>query len=284
MNTGNDSTSTVVSVKNKKQWDTVVFTNEIAFLLHLPHWINPTHQKLIYLVSRCLIHAIAIPLLIWDSINEPFSWKALESIFNGPHATAGWSLMAVSFIIYIISYLHHTLFTPPEHRKFNPNLFALAHISIINFILDRPVSHPRHPRHPLPHPQIPPTNPNILHQGHNISTVNITRPIIKISQFIVGIVVAFIIITIVPLQNAWGCYDPAFISSIKDYNLGTCPTDHTAHHEICTNYPIIKCDTDFTPSIFNDTIHYTSQILAVVVIIYLLETYDEITYFKLFSQ
>lgn len=125
-----------------------------------------------------------------------------------------------------------------------PWMYALAHISVTNFIGDIP--------------------------GIGIPCVRISHAVVVVGSLLVGVYLVFAYSTIVPLADAWSCYDPAFVTNLSSYDKGLC-TDPS----ICTQ-PHIDCGRNTARS---DAMRIAEQLLAALVIIHLGGVPEKIRYY-----
>jgi len=116
--------------------------------------------------------------------------------------------------------------------------------------------------------------------GRGITTQHRTHVLLAVVNLVgVGIllVTAF---TATPLRDAWGCYAPEYIASIKDYNRGMCPDDHSSAANICTERPYTNCEAEFRDDIFAREIHYGLQICSFSIPIYFLTLSTKLAFYK----
>lgn len=164
--------------------------------------------------------------------------------------------MAVSAGLYLFTYLHHRLhYGLRKHIPVDPLLYAVAHVSILNYILDLP--------------------------GRRIPTAKLTHVLIVATNIVAAIVLIFTLHTITPIQRAWGCYDPQFVDDLSDYDRGMCPADEDSNANICTERPFVNCEVDFGDNTFHKEIHYATQASMVALVLYALSIGDKLTFYKL---
>lgn len=244
-------------------WALAVFTSEIGFFLHFPIFIQySTDQRpagilgLTLFFSRVFIHAIALPLLVWDARHDLWSWKTLNSVFWGTYSRVGWYMLAASAGLYLIAYaLHVTQRSRLKVHVVQPVLYGTAHVSVLNFLLDLP--------------------------GRYVPTVKRSHTILVIVNLIAGLTLFLTHASAKPLQEAWGCYQPALISSLRDYNRGMCPGDPTSTANICTERPYTNCEENFTVDVFAKEIHYATQAVVFGLIVYGISVGSKISFYKL---
>ena len=242
-------------------WTTAVYTSEVGFLLHLPVFIqynddaytpSPNFTLGIF-TTRMLIHAVALPLLLWDARDGLWSWQAADSILYGTHSVLGWYLMAGSAFLYVVSYVHHLVHVAiRKSHPIAPNLYAASHISILNFLFDLP--------------------------GRGVSTCRVTHALVIIINLLAGAVLVATWFTATPLRAAWGCYDPAFIHSLKDYNRGLCTKD--ANAAICAERPYTNCEQNFERDMFNVILHGAIVAIAVSLVLYTMSLSAKFTFYR----
>lgn len=205
---------------------------------------------------RIGLHAIALPLLVWDARDNLWSWETFNSILYGTHSKVAWTLIAVSAGLYAFTYLHHRLhYALRKHIPVDPTLYAIAHVSIVNFILDLP--------------------------GRGIPSARFTHVLIVAINIVAAITLLFTLHTVTPIQKAWGCYDPQFVSGLADYDRGMCPVDRDSNANICTERPYVNCEMDFGDNTFHKEIHYATQAGMVALVLYALSIGDKLTFYKL---
>ena len=73
--------------------------------------------------------------------------------------------------------------------------------------------------------------------GRRIPTARFTHVLIVGINIVAATILAFTLLTVTPIREAWGCHDPAFISDVRDYNRGICPKDRDSNANICTDAP-----------------------------------------------
>lgn len=121
----------------------------------------------------------------------------------------------------------------------NGRLFLLAHAGILNFFFQLP--------------------------GRGVPAVRLTRTLQLFVTLTVGIVFAFTLTTITPLEDAWGCYVPAHVVSLADYNHGTCEVPNAP---ACRVVPVVNCGVAHG-AIFNAELHYATQAMIVSFVVYI---------------
>ena len=83
----------VPKIDGSKDWATALFTSEIGFFLHLPIWLTystDAHTPFAPLrnaifIARIGLHALALPLLVWDARHNLWSWETFNSVFYGTY-------------------------------------------------------------------------------------------------------------------------------------------------------------------------------------------------------
>ena len=239
-------------------WATAVFTSEIGFLLHFPIFLQykkkPGLVALTIFFSRVFIHSIALPLLVWDARHDLWSWKTLNSVFWGSYSSIGWTLMAISAGLYGLAYALHVFLRQKPH-PLQPVLYGTAHVSLLNFLLDLP--------------------------GRHVPTVKRSHALLVIVNFIAGLTLFITYATATPLQEAWGCYQPSLINSLRDYDRGLCPGDPTSTANICTERPYTNCEENFKVDVFAKEMHYAMQGVVFGLIVYGISVGSKISFYKL---
>lgn len=168
-------------------------------MLHLPYWIDLSATK----APRWLLKYIMVARVLLNGV-------ATSVLLLGGHAVVGWLMLAVSTVLYIVAYVLVRAYTRDDAvtPRIQSLLYALSHVSAFNFLFDTP--------------------------GRGIPAVKFEHTIVAVGSPFILAALAFTTVTITPLSEAWGCYDPAFIESLSDYKYGTCDQD------ICAN-PRIDC-------------------------------------------
>ena len=239
-------------------WTTAVFTSEIGFLLHFPIFLhydkNPGIISLTLFFARIFIHTIALPLLVWDARHDLWSWKTLNSVLWGSYSGVGWSLMAVSAVLYAFAYGLH-VFLKPKLQPVQPVLYGTAHVSVLNFLFDLP--------------------------GRGVPTVKRSHTLLVVVNVIAGLTLLVTHAIATPLQEAWGCYQPSLITSLRDYNRGVCPGDPTSTANICTERPYTNCEENFEVDVFAKEMHYALQGIVFGLIVYGVGVGSKLSFYKL---
>ena len=205
---------------------------ELGILLHLPHFIDhePAHRKLknVVFVVRMVCNAAAATILL----------------LVDDQSMVGWAMVLVSLAIHFLSFLISRFFVtaPPIH----PRLYRLAHVGLLNFVLDTP--------------------------GRGIPTVRRSHSLIVVLSLVAVAALTFTWFLISPIQKAWHCYDPAYIASLEDYRFGVCDGG-----SICRRKEI-NCNDN--SSIFANEVHYTVQGMAILFTIHLAAVGPKIDYYE----
>lgn len=174
-----------------------MFVSEVGFLLHLPYWIDLSGTK----APRWLLKYIMVARVLMNGV-------AASVLLLGGHAIVGWLLLAISAVLYLVAYILVRAYTREAEIMISPLLYTVCQVSVLNFLLDS--------------------------SGRGIPEVRMSHALVAVGSPFVVAALAFTTVTITPLSEAWGCYDPAFIQSLTDYKYGTCDQD------ICAN-PRIDC-------------------------------------------
>lgn len=242
----------------RPDWARSVFTSEVAFLLHLPLFISyggsPSRMDCALFAARVGIHTIAVPLLLWDARHNMSFATAATSAFAGTYSYTGGILVAVSAALYAATYITHVLRRRARPCVVQPVLFGIAHLSVINFLLDLP--------------------------GRGIPSQRRSHLLLVAVNLVGGLILVVTAVTATPLRNAWGCYAPEYVQTVKDYNRGICPDDHSSSANICTERPYTNCEEEFRDDIFAREIHYGLQICSFSVPIYLLTLSTKLAFYK----
>ena len=178
-------------------WYDAVFVSELGFFLHLPYWIDMSGTK----APRWLLKYVMVIRVLLNGV-------AMSVLLSDGHAFVGWLLLAISAVLYFLTYVIIVARTRDFDVAVQPALYGLSHISATNFLFDTP--------------------------GRNIRAVRLSHAVVAVGSPFVVAVLLFTTATVTPLSEAWGCYDPAFIESLEDYKYGTCDQD------ICS-LPQIDC-------------------------------------------
>ena len=161
------------------------------------------------------------------------------------HAIAGWFSLLISAGLHLFSFcVSRFIFPEPP---INTRLYRLAHLSVTNFVLDTP--------------------------GRGIKEVRFTHSLIVVLSLVPVLVLGFTWYAITPIEEAWACYDPAYIEGYKDYKYGTC--DGGA---ICAR-PQINCGRK--AKIFSSEVHFFVQMFAALYAMHLAAVPAKIDHYKL---
>lgn len=244
-------------------WADAVFTSELGFVLHLPIFIQYSGApqpasvvELFIFFTRLGLHSIALPLLVWDSRKTLWSWETLNSALHGTHTHTAWTLLVVSFGLYLFAYAIHKYKRPSDTaHAVQPVLYGTAHLSVLNFLLDLP--------------------------GRNVPTARRSHTLLVLVNFVAGCVLFVVYATATPLQEAWGCYQPSLINSLRDYNRGLCPGDPTSTANICTERPYTNCEEMFEVDVFGKVKHYALQAITLGAVVYLFSVNSKLSFYKL---
>lgn len=159
-------------------------------------------------------------------------------------AALGWLLAAVSAAIHLLSFLVSRFFLPAP--EIHPRLYTLAHLGLANFLLDTP--------------------------GRGIPTVRLSHAVIVVLSVAAAAALAVTWVAVQPMQDAWGCYDPAYIRSLEDYRFGECDGG-----DICRRDEVNCAD---KATIFANEAHYVAQGAAVLFTVHLAAIPAKIDYYR----
>ena len=164
----------------------------------------------------------------------------------GTYARPAWIFLAVSAGLHLVSYLHHRIHLHVLERPLpiNRGLYAVAHVGVLNFVLDLP--------------------------GRRIPDVRGSHVVILLGGLITGVYLFFVYITLVPLDDAWACYDPA-VSSVLDYSHGLC-----SNPNICLEASI---DCDRKKTAMSAAQAAAEQIVSGLLVVYFLSIPSKIAYY-----
>jgi len=255
----------------RDRWVTAVYTSEWGFLLHLPYFIDlepagqsrsaghtPSYAFVTFVfVARLVCNAVCLHALYWQP--EAAAAQIL-------HLTVVSGLVIASVVLHLISYCHtrfhlamHTPSLPAQ-----PMLYAAAHFSLLNFVLDLP--------------------------GHNVPAVTLSHLTIVLVNIVCAALLAFTALTVEPIQEAWWCYTS---DDVRDYKYGMCPkpcaedmrTQFCAgvnFDPVCHNAPATQCRVeDAIPhDILAEWTHIARQAMAAMAGLYLFTIKDKLVYYR----
>ena len=201
-------------------------------LLHLPHFVKDTPDH------RWLKNGVLITRLLCNA------GAAALLLFVDGWATLGWLLAAVSLGLHLLSFAVSRFYLPAP--EIHPRLYVLAHLGLANFVLDTP--------------------------GRGIPTVRLSHAVIVVLSVAATAALAVTWLTIQPMQVAWSCYDPAYITSFEDYRFGECDGG-----DICRRDEI-NCAHEAT--IFANEAHYVAQGVAVLFTVHLAAVPAKLDYYR----
>jgi hypothetical protein len=246
-------------------WYTSVYTSEIGFALHLPALIN-IHQKNVATIKPANRHfqlAIACVRIVCNIVAAGLlGWVTTKgSPARSAPAIAGWAFLGISVLLYIISYAHTSWAlkqTSPGSLPIQPRLYLLAHLSILNFMLDVP--------------------------GRRVPTVKISHSFLIVFNTLLSIYMFVLATAVTPIREAWRCYRPEHFDSIEDYNFGICPPpDKTT--AICSDHAGITCPTTGEPSyseaVWSTEMHYALNFILASGAVYLGSLKPKLLYWQL---
>ena len=206
---------------------------ELGFALHLPHFI--LHEQGF---KKWIHNTIFVTRLVCNAIGA-----TILAIAPALYAVA-WTALAISIVLHLLSFFVHRFIVKPP---IDARLYRIAHLSITNFIFDTP--------------------------GRGIKEVRFSHALIVYLSIIPILVLAFTWATITPIERAWSCYDPAFITGYESYKYGYC--DGGA---ICAR-PQIDCTRKAV--IFGREVHFFVQMFAVLFAIHLAAVPAKIDHYEL---
>ena len=203
-------------------------------MLHLPYWIDmsatsaPAWLLKYIMVARVLANGVAATIFAGDG---PLWFAQLLAI--------------ISLGLYVLAFLIIRLYSKKGAPSIQPPLYALAHVSVTNFLFDTP--------------------------GAGIRSVRISHTIVCWGSVVVVALLAIYRVGVQPLIDAWGCYNPAFVSSVEDYRFGTCD------QPICTK-PGIDCSRKSLT--FETASWFAEQAFVVLFITQLLSVPAKVRYYQ----
>ena len=215
-------------------WGDVVYTSEIGFIFDLPYFItfpaakrNTNHLRRWLFRSRITLNSLAYVTHV------DLDW-----------AIAPYAMLLTSLLLHGLSYVHalHQRRATAHHDdgalSSNGMLFLIAHVSAANFLFELP--------------------------GRGIKAVRLTRALQLVFTLTAGLVFAFTLFTLTPLEDAWGCYAPEHAADLGAYSHGTCDV---VDAPACRFVPVVRCGVAHG-AIFNAEVHYATQGLIVAFVLY----------------
>ena len=257
-------------------WLRSLYTSELFFFLHLQAFISlegkditpsksdPGHHKptswfqLFVFLSRVILNVAALACLFFD-LSDSEIWSGsnlhdLRLVFNGTYALAGWSLLGVSFILYIMSYFHQKFHLSRFPIEFPVHMYWLAQISAVNFSFDLPAA--------------------------SVPTASITRFFVCLINLICIGIVCFVVFLEEQLVKAWGCYPQG--TPLSGYKYGICPAFYGLEWTPVCTQPNIRCSEGASRGVQlqTATFHLACIILAVSFSIYVLSIQTKISWWQ----
>lgn len=204
-------------------WFDAIFTSEIAFFLHLPHFINIYETPTKYHPPKRVLSTIVFAVRLFLNVVTLLLWLYNKAtIFR-------WILLIISTALYGVSYIYirwhirHNTQTPIQ-----PYLYGIAQVSVINFLFDAP--------------------------GRLIPTVPITHQLIILINVVCSVALYLCLTAVTDIALAWYCY-PSEWFDVEDYLYGLCP----APGDSATDAPMCSAEHIKCSTIPIDTMQYWSH-------------------------
>lgn len=210
-------------------WGDSVYSSELGFLLDFPYLITHSPAQRNTKRFRAWLFAARIGL----------NTVGCAAVTEGHALWWGVGALAISAALHAVSYAHASRHRLRVATPGNGRLFLLAHVGVLNFVFQLP--------------------------GRGVPAVRLTRTLQLFVTLTVGLVFAFTLTTITPLEDAWGCYVPAHVVSLANYNHGTCDVPNAP---ACRMVPVVNCGVAHG-AIFSAELHYATQVMIVSFVVYI---------------
>lgn len=235
------------------QWFDCVYTSEVGFLLGFGHFVTTGRDRRLrraVFVTRAAVNLLLVTLLL-ENAETPAD--VVNNVFGGvPRPALAATTASVSLLLHWVSYGLARKHVRSGQVPFNPTLFALAHLSVVNFIFDLP--------------------------GRRIDDVKITHVGIVGANVVLTLGFLFVLFVREPLQEAWYCYRPEVYPTLLDYSNGLCPRDVT--DDVCEAGVCAVVGSKRHNPVVPEYIHFSAQVTAVVAIIYCVSILDKVRYYQ----
>ena len=218
---------------------------------------------------RAILNITAFALIFGDTVNlkstKRDSADELEVYANATMTSRGkigWYFLTASIILNYAMYVWHKHLlekTDFTHSEIQPRIYTLAHISIVNFIVDFP--------------------------GWYSASTQPSRWMVTVMNLTAGLILLFVLVVERPFELAWGCY-PAKENSILDLKWGLCPTyfdnQEASFQPICDR-PGVRCNEGLVLSkhSFEQAFNVAHVIVSASAAIFALSIPQKISFFQL---